>query len=121
MNFSPSEISAVTIAVTALIAAIFTGAVNIIVALRVNRKQDDAAVKVAEVSSKADIISGHVNSAAAAAAAKIEGLEKEIALLRSTMNEQKQAAALLAQAAATVTPVVVLPTVAPAVANKVIP
>jgi hypothetical protein len=45
-------------------------------------------------------IEGHVNSAAQAAAAKLDAAEKTIAALNVNVTELKQAAALLAQSAA---------------------
>lgn len=50
---------------------------------------------------KSDVIAGHVNSAATAATAKIEGLQKELKLLQDVMAKDNQRAALLAQALAT--------------------
>lgn len=54
-----------------------------------------------EVKEEAKVITGHVNSAATAAAEKINGLEKQISDLTTALSERKETAALLAQAAAT--------------------
>jgi hypothetical protein len=49
------------------------------------------------VKAQADVITGHVNSAAAASAAKIDSLEKQVSSLVQQLVELKQTAALLAQ------------------------
>jgi hypothetical protein len=64
---------------------------NIIAALKTNRA-------VSEVSAKADVIAGHVNSAATSQAKTIDGLRAEVSLLREMLAEKTQVAAVLAQA-----------------------
>jgi hypothetical protein len=49
-------------------------------------------------SRKADVIVGHVNSSASAATAKIEGLQAQVADLIKSRSDDKETAALLAQA-----------------------
>lgn len=53
-----------------------------------------------KTSSVVKTIEGHVNSAASAATAKLDAADKTIAALNITVNEMRQAAALLAQSAA---------------------
>jgi hypothetical protein len=79
-----------SVVLTALIAAIGTAIVNIIIAWRTN-------TVVAGVASTAKTIEAHVNSAATASTAKIDALEKQILALTAAMADQKQIAALLAQ------------------------
>ena len=76
-----------------LVPIIGTVVVNIIIALKTNDK-------ISEVSAKADVITGHVNSAATAANAKIDAMEKEIIALKQLVVDDKEKAALLAQVAA---------------------
>lgn len=84
-----TDLTAMGILVTTIGAVI----VNIIMAFRTN-------TKVNEVSAKADVITGHVNSAATASTAKIDSLEKQVLALRQLVSEDKEKAALLAQSAA---------------------
>jgi hypothetical protein len=67
--------------------------VNIITALKSSRQ-------IAAVSAKADVIAGHVNSTATAQTAKIEGLQKEIAILTGVIADKSKDAAVLAQSIA---------------------
>lgn len=83
---TPADIVAIFAGASALVVAIGTAIVNIIA---INR-----------VSDKADVITAHVNSAASASVEKIEGLQREVAALTARLSDQKQTAALLAQAAA---------------------
>lgn len=82
---TPADIVAIFAGASALVVAIGTAIVNIIA---INR-----------VSAKADVITTHVNSAAQAAVAKIESLQRQVESLTARISEQKQDAALLAQAA----------------------
>jgi hypothetical protein len=102
MAFTPSELTAIMIASGALVTTIFTGVVNIITALRAERKLDHAIVRVDEVGAKADVISGHVNSAATASTAKIDAMQKQIDQLTRLLADSKQTAAVLAQSRADV-------------------
>jgi hypothetical protein len=45
---------------------------------------------------KSDVIAGHVNSAASAQVAKINGLEQEVRQMRAEMADRKEIAAVLA-------------------------
>jgi hypothetical protein len=102
--FTPADITAMMVAVTALITALGIAVVNIIAARATLKKVSLVAESVEAVHVQGKVIEGHVNSAAAAAAAKIDGLEKEIALLRGIVSGQKETAALLAQAEAQKSP-----------------
>jgi outer membrane murein-binding lipoprotein Lpp len=102
MTFTPSELTAITIASGALVATIFAGVVNIITALRSERKIDHAIIRVDDVSAKADVITGHVNSAASASAAKIDKMQATIDTLTNLLADSKQTAAVLAQSTADV-------------------
>jgi len=64
-------------------------------ALRSERKLDN-------VNAKADVITGHVNSAATASTAKIDSMQKQIEFLTRQIAEGKQTAAVLAQSKADV-------------------
>lgn len=61
---------------------------------------------IGEVAAKAEVISGHVNSAATASVVKIESLESKVALLLEVIAGKDKAAALLAQAEASRTQIV---------------
>ena len=92
--FSATEITTLVVAATAFITSAFTGVVSVLTVLRTAKKVDT-------IDAKADVITGHVNSAAAASAAKIDGLQKELLLMRESLAERKETAALLAQGVAT--------------------
>jgi hypothetical protein len=79
-----------------IIGAVSAGAVSIINALK-SRRVEDA---MSQLSAKAAVIEGHVNSASTAAAAREEAYRKEVATLHSTVAGLHETAALLAQAAA---------------------
>jgi hypothetical protein len=66
--------------------------VNIITALRQESK-------IAAVEAKADVIAGHVNSAASASVAKIDALTEQVAQLTALRADEKKTAELLAQKA----------------------
>lgn len=107
MAFTPADVTAITIAAAALVAALFTGIVNIITAWRTTRRVEESIAKVEEntvvtkeTKAEVSVVAGHVNSAATAAVAKIEALQREIADTRLQMSELKQLAAMLAQSAA---------------------
>jgi len=76
-----------------LVAAIGAVMVNIITAWG-NK------VKLAQVAETAEVIKGHVNSAATKAIMEKESLITERAILRETIEEMKKTAALLAQSLA---------------------
>lgn len=102
ITYTPSELTAITIAVSALVATIFTGIVNIITALRSERKIDHVALKIEDVSQKANVIGGHVNGAATVAAVTIESMQKQIEQLTRMLADERQRAAVLAQSKADV-------------------
>lgn len=101
--FSPSDITAMMVSLSALIAAVGTVIVNIITARRAAVKIEEVKVKTDAVMTEAVAIKGHVNSAAAAAAARIDALEKQIVSLISQAADSKERASLLAQALAVTT------------------
>ena len=103
-NWTPADILAIAAAFAALIAAIGAVVVNVIVALKTADAHKETTTQIAEVSQKATLIEGHVNSAAAAAAGKIAGLENTNLELQRTVADMRSTAQLLAQAAARATP-----------------
>jgi len=105
MTFTPAELTAITIALGALVGTILTGVANIITAARTERKVDQASGKVDETLAEAKVIKGHVNSTATAAAAKIDAMQKQIDQLVSQLSDSKQVAAVLASNAAKAIPV----------------
>jgi len=56
ISFTPMDWTALSIAIAALITAVFTGVVNIITALRAERKVDKVSEKTDKVNDKADVI-----------------------------------------------------------------
>lgn len=96
-TYTPSDYTAFTIALAALIAAVFTGIVNIITAFRTTRKIDEAAVKTQEVKAAVEVVAGHVNSAATASVAKIDALQRQVEESIHQIAELKQIAALREQ------------------------
>lgn len=88
---------AATTAGTTLIAAIGVVIVNVIMA----KKVEKVSATVDEVKTKAEVIVGHVNSEKTAAQGREATLAAENVLLRQLIAEKKEAAGLLAQAAAT--------------------
>lgn len=91
LTFSPSDISAMTLAAAALVTALGTAIASIMASRRVE-------TLVQDVKTEAKVITGHVNSSATAAAKKIESLEEQIRFMRAEMADKKQIAALVAQA-----------------------
>lgn len=87
---SPIEIATVAVA---LVTAIGAATVNIIVALRTERKLDANTADTA-------VILGHVNSKATLDAARIASQNQEILQLRQLLVESEVRARLLAQATA---------------------
>lgn len=107
LPLTSAEIVAITVALGVLITSSSAAIVSIIVALRTKAAVDVGvaisaanAQAIAAVDSKAEVITGHVNSAATAAAAKIDALQRELEQLREMLADKKETAALLAQAAA---------------------
>lgn len=108
--YTAAEILTFIAALGVLITGVGAVVVNIIVAWRTSAIVKENTVMLKEnvavtkdTLAEAKVITGHVNSSAAAAAAKIDGLEKEIKLLQTSIMDMKTAAALLAQSAATTT------------------
>jgi hypothetical protein len=77
-SYSSSEVLTIIGAVGGLVTLIGGVIVNIIVTLRTNRKLDVNTAVTQDVSAKADVITGHVNGAAAAAVAKMAAQQAEI-------------------------------------------
>lgn len=82
--------------IVSAIVAVGAVIVNIIVAKRVDKVRELAEKNLAET----EVVKGHVNSAATKAAQEIEGLRKELMLMKEMAADKKESAALLAQAAA---------------------
>lgn len=101
VTYTAPEVLTIIAAIGVLVTGVGAAIVNIIVALRTGRQLEENTAITAEVSAKADVITGHVNSAATAAAAKIDALQQELQALRAHLSENKETAALLAQATAT--------------------
>ena len=104
LAFVPTDPLVLIAAVGVLVTTIGAVIVNVIVALRTSAKVDTSLAatavnsqKIDDVNAKADVITGHVNSAAAAAAAKIDALEKQIVTLTATLAKSDQTAAVRAQ------------------------
>lgn len=93
MTFTTSELLMV-------IAAVGVVAVNMITAWRTRIEVKENTLLTAEVSKKADVITGHVNSASDKAAAKIDALEHQVVNLVAQIAEKRETSALLAQAVA---------------------
>jgi len=97
MSLSEGSIPVLTViigGVVAIITAIRIAAVAIIRALRV---RDDV---LREVGTTVATIAGHVNSEKTAADERAKAKDREIVLLREMLANEKQTAALLAQAQA---------------------
>lgn len=88
---SEGMLTAILVAIPAILTVLGVIIVNVITALKKT---------VDQVKETAGKIEGHVNSAATAAKGKIEGLEKELVLMRETLAENTRVAALLAQSRA---------------------
>lgn len=95
---NPTEITALAVAAGALVTAVGAVAVKIIGALSDAARQRQAQTeKIDETLRKTAVIEGHVNSEKTRAAGEIAALKVEIVLLRETMADKKETAALLAQ------------------------
>lgn len=68
--------------------------VNIIVALKQGKKVDEVINAVAKVQSETAVITGHVNSAATEAKAKIAALEAKVEMMARTAADIKEAVLL---------------------------
>lgn len=105
MTYTPTEIVTIVAAVTGLLTTLSVAIVNIVVAVRTGRKVDENTAlthangqTTIAIKEKADIIEKQTNGAAAAAAAMIADLQRQVTSLHAAMAEHKQTAALLAQA-----------------------
>lgn len=97
---NPAEITTLAVAAGALVTTVGAVAVKIIAALSDAARQRQAQTdKIDETLRKTAVIEGHVNSEKTRAEGEIAALKTEIAVLRETMADQKEAAALLAQSA----------------------
>ena len=97
--YTASEVVMFIAAIGVLITGVGAVIVNIIVALRQGHKVDALGTAVEQVYTEAKVITGHVNSAATAAAAKIDALQRELEQIKISAAEMKTTAALLAQSA----------------------
>jgi predicted PurR-regulated permease PerM len=104
---SGGELVTVFAAAGVLLTALGAVIVNIIMALKQSAAIIENTKVTQEVSAKADVIKGHVNSAASQSKEKIDALEQHITQLIAQLAQSRETAALLAQSAATVA--VVLP------------
>ena len=103
MSFNPADLTAMSVALAALLTAIFTGAVNIITALRTERKVDASGKTL-------DSVSHSVNGTTTGYIARVDSLVKEVSELKAQIADQKQVAALLAQALVTAQAAPAIPT-----------
>jgi hypothetical protein len=90
-TYTAAEVLTFIAAFGVLIGGLGAVIVNIIVALRTGKQLE-------VVNAKADVITGHVNSASDRAAAQIAVLQREVSLMRAVIAEKRETAALLAQA-----------------------
>lgn len=90
MDLSATSVGLIVGAIVAIIGAIAAGMVTVITAWRT-------------VAGKVSAIEGHVNSEKTASEGRELALKSENALLREMLNDHRQRAALLAQAASTAT------------------
>lgn len=88
---TPTEVTTIITALGILLGALFPGIASVIVAWRTEKKIDD-------VKAQAEVIAGHVNSAATTSANTITALREQNQLLTALLAESKNTAALLAQA-----------------------
>lgn len=93
-TYTATEIATFIAAIGVLITGIGAVIVNIIVALKQGRKSDEIIKAVAGVDTEAKIISGHVNSAASEAKAKITALEAKVEMMAKTATDIKEAVLL---------------------------
>ena len=87
---SPSEVSAIVIAVSALVAAFGSAIATVIAALRTGRKVDSVQENIKEIHTI-------VNSTSDKAVAKLEQMQSELDMLRRLLSESNERAVLLAQ------------------------
>ena len=96
MTYTAAEVLTFIAAFGVLIAGLGAVIVNIIIAMRTGKQLES-------VNAKADVIAGHVNSAASTSAAQIAALQNEIRLMREVAAEKKETAAVLASTTAATT------------------
>ena len=109
LAITPSDITAITVAATALVTAIGAVIVNIMSARATGLAVAQVHTEVKDVSSKTDVIKGSVDGAASASIAEIRRLQSALGSLREQLAEKRETAALLAQAASHPPSVVVVP------------
>lgn len=90
-TYTAIEIGTFVASLGILISGIGAVIVNIIVALKQGKKVDEVIVAVAKVQSEAEVIKGHVNSAATDSKNKIEALESKIEMMTKTATDIKEA------------------------------
>lgn len=106
MKYDPATIAAISASALTIIAAIVSGTIAIIGAIG-GLKKEQATIataqtdKINKLTTTTEIIQGHVNSAASAANAKIDALERSVVSLTAQIADHRQEAALLAQSIAT--------------------
>lgn len=102
-TYTAAEMLAIIAAVGAGLVAVLTAVGNMIVAIRTSQKLDEntkvTTEGLREVSAKADVISGHVNSQASTSKAEIDGLRAQVATMHEMLSRSDRQAAVLAAAA----------------------
>jgi hypothetical protein len=96
LTYTAGEVVTLMAAFGVLLTGVTAGIVNIIVAVRTTAALEKTNIAVSEVSAKADVISGHVNSSATLASAKIASLETRIEQLIAAATAARETAAVLA-------------------------
>jgi len=97
MTYTATEVLTFIGAFGVLLTSFGAIVVNIIVALRTTAAVKENTAITASISAKADVITGHVNSASSIAASKIDSLESQVKALVRQLAESKEVAAVLAQ------------------------
>jgi hypothetical protein len=103
-TYTAPEVIAIIAAIGGLVITVASQIGNLIIAWRTSQKVSEntkvTTEGLAEVSAKADVITGHVNSQASTSAAEIAGLRQQIDMMHAMLADSKQTAAVLASAAA---------------------
>lgn len=107
--WTASEITALAVALAALMTATLSGIANILAVWRAEGKIDANTAMTAGIATEVSVVSGHVNSAATASSTKIDSLEQQVTLLRELLADQKSTAAVLAQSQAAAAQVAATP------------
>ena len=106
MLLSEVSIPALTVIITGVVTIIGAVSAGVVVVIKALRERDAVLQTVSTTVSK---IEGHVNSEKTAATEQARAKDREIVLLREMITQQKETAALLAQATASHTRGVPLP------------